>query len=86
MGLMSNLGGDVLEQQVNGTEVPNWASQSHPPLLLLLDGHAMINRASHAFDRNPMTLKQTGEKISGVYGFTLEITGTYSSTIKEGII
>lgn len=79
MGLMSNLGGDVLEQQGNGTQVPNWASHARPPLLLLLDGHAMINRASHAFDRNPMTLKQTGEKISGVYGFT----GMFFRAIEE---
>ncbi|MDA1188142.1 MAG: DNA polymerase I [Chloroflexi bacterium] len=39
------------------------------PLLVLLDGHAMVHRAFHAI-QNPLTLRRTGEEIRGVYGFT----------------
>ncbi len=39
------------------------------PLLVLLDGHAMVHRAFHAI-QNPLTLRRTGEEVRGVYGFT----------------
>ena len=39
------------------------------PLLLLMDGHAMVHRAFHAIQQ-PMTTRSTGEEVRGVYGFT----------------
>ena len=38
------------------------------PLLILLDGHAMVYRAFYAI-QNPMTVRTTGEEVRGVYGF-----------------
>ena len=38
------------------------------PLLVLLDGHAMVYRAFYAI-QNPMTVSTTGEEVRGVYGF-----------------
>lgn len=39
------------------------------PLLMLMDGHAMVHRAFHAIQQ-PMTVRSTGEEVRGVYGFT----------------
>ena len=39
------------------------------PLLMLLDGHAMVHRAWHAIQR-PLTVRATGQEVRGVYGFT----------------
>ncbi|MBI4233348.1 MAG: DNA polymerase I, partial [Chloroflexi bacterium] len=39
------------------------------PLLLLMDGHALVYRAWHALQQ-PMTLRKTGEEVRAVYGFT----------------
>lgn len=42
-----------------------------PPLLVLMDGHAMVHRAFHAISvRAPLTVSATGEDITGVFGFT----------------
>jgi DNA polymerase-1 len=38
------------------------------PLLMLMDGHAMVHRAWHAI-QNPLTLSKTDEDVRGVYGF-----------------
>ncbi|MBI4337321.1 MAG: DNA polymerase I [Chloroflexi bacterium] len=38
------------------------------PLLILLDGHAIVHRAWHAI-RTPMTVGRTGEEVRAVYGF-----------------
>ena len=38
------------------------------PLLILIDGHALVHRAHHAM-RDPLTVQGTGEVVSGVYGF-----------------
>ncbi|MBI2936541.1 MAG: DNA polymerase I, partial [Chloroflexi bacterium] len=38
------------------------------PLLMLLDGNAMIHRAWHAIP-TPLTIRKTGEEVRGVYGF-----------------
>ena len=38
------------------------------PLLLLMDGHAMVHRAWHAFQQ-PLNVSRTGEEVRGVYGF-----------------
>ena len=41
---------------------------SREPLLMLMDGHAMVHRAWHAI-REPLTVQKTGEPVQGVYGF-----------------
>ena len=38
------------------------------PLLILLDGHAMVYRAFYAI-QTPMNVSSTGEEVRGVYGF-----------------
>ena len=38
------------------------------PLLILMDGHAMVHRAWHAI-RTPLNVSRTGEDVHGVYGF-----------------
>ena len=38
------------------------------PLLMLLDGHAIVHRAWHAI-REPMNVQSTGEEVRAVYGF-----------------
>ena len=48
----------------NQTQMP----MDREPLLLLMDGHAMVHRAWHAI-RNPLTISKTGEEVRGVYGF-----------------
>ena len=41
------------------------------PLLIVMDGHAMVHRSFHAISvRGNLTVKATGEDITGVYGFT----------------
>ncbi len=44
------------------------APSADKPLLVLLDGHAMVYRAYYAI-QNPMTVRTTGEEVRGVYGF-----------------
>ena len=39
------------------------------PLLMLIDGHAMVFRAWFALVQQTMTLRSTGEEVKGVYGF-----------------
>lgn len=38
------------------------------PLLLLMDGHALVHRAFHAITTS-LTIRKTGEEVRGVYGF-----------------
>lgn len=38
------------------------------PLLMLMDGHALVHRAWHAI-REPLSVSATGEEVRGVYGF-----------------
>ena len=38
------------------------------PMLMLLDGHALVHRAWHGI-REPLTVRKTGEEVKGVYGF-----------------
>ncbi|MCH8185218.1 MAG: DNA polymerase I [Chloroflexi bacterium] len=38
------------------------------PLLMLLDGHALVHRAWHAI-REPLNVRATGEEVRAVYGF-----------------
>ena len=44
------------------------APLSKDPLLMLMDGHAMVHRAWHAIQQ-PLTIQKTGEQVQGVYGF-----------------
>ena len=48
------------------------------PLLILLDGHALVHRAFHAF-RDPLNVAATGEEVTAVYGFL----NTLLRTLKE---
>ncbi len=48
------------------------------PLLVLMDGHAMVHRAWHAI-RQPMTVSSTGEEVRAVYGFL----NTFLRSLKE---
>ena len=58
------------EQAVTGNEDGS-APQGGNPLLMLMDGHAMVHRSFHAISvRAPLTVSATGEDISGVFGFT----------------
>ena len=41
-----------------------------PPLLMIIDGHAMVFRAWFALHQQTMTLRSTGQEVKGVYGFT----------------
>ena len=38
------------------------------PLLILMDGHALVHRAWHAI-REPLNVRSTGEEVRAVYGF-----------------
>ena len=41
------------------------------PLLMLMDGHAMVHRSFHAISvQRHLTVRSTGEDVTGVYGFT----------------
>ncbi len=40
------------------------------PLLMIIDGHAMVFRAWFALHQQTMTLRSTGQEVKGVYGFT----------------
>ena len=45
--------------------------QDRPPLLMLMDGHAMVHRSFHAISvQRHLTVRSTGEDVTGVYGFT----------------
>jgi DNA polymerase-1 len=48
---------------------PDSPKPARPPLLLVLDGHAMVFRAFFGI-KQPMTIRSTGEEVRGVYGFT----------------
>ncbi len=41
---------------------------SEKPLLILMDGHALVHRAWHAI-RKPLNVSSTGEEVRAVYGF-----------------
>lgn len=59
--------------------MPTLADQSKPKdLLILIDGHALVHRAFHAF-RDPLIVRATGEHVSAVYGFL----NTFLRTLKD---
>ena len=39
------------------------------PLLILMDGHALVHRAWHAMIEQPLNVSSTGEDVRAVYGF-----------------
>ena len=46
-------------------------AQERAPLLMLMDGHAMVHRSFRAISvQRNLTVSSTGEDITGVYGFT----------------
>ena len=48
---------------------PDTASMlERTPLLMLIDGHALVHRAFHAI-REPLTVRSTGEEVAAVFGF-----------------
>jgi DNA polymerase-1 len=50
---------------------PTTATQERKPLLMVMDGHAMLYRAWFALQSaRPMTVRKTGEDVRGVYSFT----------------
>ncbi len=44
-------------------------ARQEQPLLMLMDGHALVHRAWHALQQ-PLTIARTGEEVRGVFGFT----------------
>ena len=48
---------------------PPGAHQVRPPLLMVMDGHAMLFRAWFALKQQSLTIRRTGEDVRGVYGF-----------------
>ena len=53
-----------------GTTLPLFGHQAEP-LLMLMDGHAMVHRSFHAISvRGHLTVAGTGEVVTGAYGFT----------------
>ncbi len=56
-----------------GQTLPMFANEGTPqgsPLLMLMDGHAMVHRAFRAISaQGPLTVSTTGEDTSGVVGF-----------------
>ena len=59
--------GEFCEVRDMSTALPQ-SMFEREPLLLLMDGHALIFRAFHAI-RDPMTSRVTGEDTRGTYGF-----------------
>ena len=49
-----------------------------PPLLMLMDGHAMVHRAWHGI-QSPLTLSKTNEDVRGVYAFA----NTFIKAVQE---
>ena len=53
-----------------GATLPLFGHQAEP-LLMLMDGHAMVHRSFHAISvRSHLTVAGTGEVVTGAYGFT----------------
>ena len=50
------------------TTAPSQPSLERDPLLLLMDGHALVHRAWHAI-REPLNVRATGEDVRAIYGF-----------------
>ncbi len=53
---------------MTSANAPLLTAQDSSPLLILIDGHALVHRAFHAI-REPLTVRDTGEETSAVYGY-----------------
>ena len=65
--------GDDADTTVTPVEpaVPAAAAKEREPLLMIMDGHAMVHRSFRAISRQGnLTVNATGEDVTGVYGFT----------------
>ena len=60
------------------SQIPDAGPRDRPPLLVLLDGHAMVVRAWFALRNQPIIVRRTGEDVRGVYGFTSTMFKTIS--------
>ena len=61
-------------------ESPAAAVPDRKPLLMVMDGHAMLYRAWFALQSaRPMTIRNTGEDVRGVYSFTTTFFKTVQS-------
>ncbi len=62
---------DTFQPQLSfDQEKPQDRQQERPPLLMLMDGHAMVHRSFHAISvQRHLTVRSTGEDVTGVYGF-----------------
>ncbi|MBI4497838.1 MAG: DNA polymerase I, partial [Chloroflexi bacterium] len=70
-----------MSNRATSTSVPPHPTQPHEhPLLVLIDGHALVHRAYHALGTEArtkgkqavvLTLRRTGEPVQAVYGFAL---------------
>ena len=50
--------------------LPLFGDQPQQPLLMLMDGHAMVHRSFRAISaQRHLTVSATGEDVTGVYGF-----------------
>ena len=58
-----------LFDQAQAQDTVEMPKASRPPLLVVLDGHAMVFRAFFALKDRPMTVKHTGERVEAVYSF-----------------
>ena len=53
---------------MTSANAPLLTAQDSSPLLILIDGHALVHRAFHAI-REPLTVQRSGEEVSAVYGY-----------------
>ena len=58
----------MLDANNNPANAPLLTAQNDSPLLILIDGHALVHRAFHAI-REPLTVRRSGEEVSAVYGY-----------------
>ncbi len=59
---------NTFQPQLSFDQAPQ---QEKQPLLMLMDGHAMVHRSFHAISvQRHLTVRSTGEDVTGVYGFT----------------
>lgn len=61
----------VAPESADAPPAPATSTPERKPLLMVMDGHAMLYRAFFALQSaRPMTVRKTGEDVRGVYSFT----------------
>ena len=60
---------DDRQQTLDLFSQPKGPARQEPPLLILMDGHAMVHRSFHAISVRGHLSTATGEDTTGVYGF-----------------